>query len=81
MAGTWKGHFIVTAMVDWGPTPPTGDTALSALRRLHHRHDARLDGFRQRRPSVDQVLQVRVGRGYLVVKCAGFCAALICCFA
>ena len=47
------------------------------LDRLHHRHDAGLDGFGQVFPSLDDEGQVRVLRRLFVVICTGFCSAAI----
>ena len=58
---------------DWGAYPPrTRSTAriCRSFGSVHHRLDARLDGLRQGRPSVDQVLQVGVG-GAVFVWIAG----------
>lgn len=46
--------------------------------RPNHRQNARLDGIRQRRPSLDHGSQVGVETAVLCTKCAALCAALGC---
>ena len=39
-------------------------------------HDLLLDGLAQRRPALDEQLQLRVQRAVFCINCAAYCAAL-----
>jgi hypothetical protein len=63
--------FIVAPDGDLACLPESNQGALT-----DQQHDLLLDGLAQRRPGIDEQLQMRVQRMIFCEKCAGFCAAL-----
>ena len=58
-------------------TGPTKRSETAIVGSVDHRQDARLDGFRQRRPGIDHGRQFGVKQGFPCAECAAFCAALV----
>lgn len=56
---------------------PTGADQSPCLLALYQRQDAGLDGFGQRRPSLEDGRQVGVDWDGTSENCAGICAALV----